>query len=224
MPGGTGLNRHPKNCVCVSIWEWSKQMVAGIGVKKAGGLMKRYLFGLALLLAPAAAATASPILLFSDVLISDVGTPAPLGITPALVGPAGFGGGVITGDVGLDVPGAGTLTISLQDLGLVGDVYEVVLDGASLGLTSATSINDPTNSSGVFNAPIAAGFHTIGLWDFVLTFAGGTSPYGGAIPFGRTSNEVQLTVALDVPEPTSLALIGTALAMLGTVRRRTASA
>ncbi len=183
--------------------------------------MLRWLFASALL-ALATPAVAAPSALFSGTLTADASAAAPLGATASLASPNDpGGGGVITGDVGVITPSAGTLAIALQDLGAVGDVYEVILDGMSLGLTTPVPVGGPTNSTGLFSAAVGTGFHDIGVWDPVLTYQGATSPYGGMVT--GTSSDFSLTVGYAaVPEAPSLVLLATALGLLGvSARRRT---
>lgn len=181
--------------------------------------MRHWFVAAAILAVPAAHASAAP--LFDGTLTADALAAAPLGITASLAGPDNpMGGGVVTGDVGVIAPGAGSFTIDLRDLGLVGDVYEVILDGMSLGQTSPVPVGGPTNSAGSFSAAIGAGFHDIGVWDFILTFApGSASPFGGTVVEQLSPTDFALSVDFDgrnaVPEAPTLALLGTALGILG---------
>ena len=176
-----------------------------------------------LLAASVSCSIAAPITIFDATLTADGGATPPLGITASLVGPAGFGGGVLPGGEIALTTGTGTLAISVQDLGLVGDVFEIVLDGVSLGLSSLVAINGPVTSAGSFSATIGAGFHSLGVWDPVLTYLGAASPFGGTVPFDFTQTNLRLTITYDVtsvPEPATLTLLGTTLACAGIVFRR----
>lgn len=190
--------------------------------------MKYWLLTAAVLTLPAANAAAVPVTLFSGTLTADAGAPAPLGYTASLASPNDpMGGGVITGDLGVTAPSAGTFTITLQDLGSVpggvfGSFYEVILDGLSLGLTAQVPIGGATASAGTFAAAVGAGFHDIGVFDPVLTFLPAALTSGN----GTATSDFLLTVAFDatpaaVPEAPTLALLSTALGILGIgIRRR----
>lgn len=64
------------------------------------------------------------------------------------------------------------------ELSLPGSRYEVILDGESLGITSEPAVNgwSFSFSEGVFHANVAGGFHTLDLWNFVLTYFGDLFP------------------------------------------------
>jgi hypothetical protein len=65
-----------------------------------------------------------------------------------------------------------------QEWSLPGSRYEVILDGSSLGITSEPGFDDGSFSfsEGVFHANVAGGFHSLDLWNFILTFAGDFFP------------------------------------------------
>ena len=151
--------------------------------------MRRSVLAAVLLAASVSYGVAAPITIFDATLTADGAATPPLGITASLVGPAGFGGGVLPGGEIALATGAGTLAISVQDLGLVEDVFEIVLDGVSLGLSSPVAINGPVNSAGSFSATIGAGFHSLGVWDPVLTYLGVASPFGGTVPLASRPGE-----------------------------------
>ena len=185
----------------------------------------RVLLVLGGLLGAVSQAQASVVTLFDGVLHADSGAGFPLGISPGLAGPGGYGGGTIEGDTLVTAPFGGTLTISVQDLSTPGNVFEIVLDGTSLGTTAAVAAGGAVNSSGVFSAAVAAGDHDVGLWDFILTYLGGVSPDGGTVGNAFASPQpVQLTITevpTTVPEPGSATLLLPAVAGLAwAVRRR----
>jgi hypothetical protein len=166
-----------------------------------------------------AAVSSAATLLYSSDFIADLGNPIPAGTTYA-AGPAGGGG--IGGPVNLVAPQAGTLIITVTDCCLVGDVYEVILNGTSLGWTSEVSIGGPTNSMGVFYAPIGAGMFSVDVWDITISYIGSPSPFGGGIvdnfysPAGG-----YLTVELEaIPEPGTWMLMSAGLAGLVAFSRR----
>ncbi len=154
------------------------------------------------------AAPAAAIPLLSQTFTADAGQPAPAGITFSLLGPSAAGGGLLEGPILVDAPFTGALSISVTDLGLAGDVYEVLLDGASLGTTSAVRIGGPKPSAGVFTETVLGGFHQIDVWDFVQTYLFTTSPYGGEVTQQYFDSDVSVNVSLlPVPEPAALALL-----------------
>ena len=186
--------------------------------------MKTAFLAVALLAAVPVCADAAPVVLFNEVVTADGAAAPPPGITASLVGPAGFGGGLLPGSaIPVTAPGSGTITVTVTDLGAVGDVFEVLLDEASVGLSAAVAIGGTVNSAGAFSLPVGAGLHQVGVWDPVLTYLGSTSPFGGTVPFDFTSTDLLLTVTFDaapVPESMSFALLGAALGCAAALRRR----
>jgi PEP-CTERM motif len=178
-----------------------------------------------LALAPMGEARAVPIVLFDGTVTADIGASPPLGIDPSLGNPnGGFGGGLLTGDIGIVVPLAGEITITITDLGTTantrtGSVYEVLLDTNSLGVTSATAIDASTFSTGTFSLAATAGFHDLGVWDFIATYPGFTSPYGGFVDGDFSQANVSVLVT-QVPEPASWALMGIGLISLSMMAHR----
>ena len=149
---------------------------------------------------------------------------APLGITQSLASPNNpFGGGLIEGDILFLSASSGPVSIDVNGLGPVGDVFEVILDGVSLGITSPVAVDGPDNSTGSFIESLSAGPHDLGVWDFVQTFAGDNSPYGGLVVFDPANPpEVQVTV-LSVPEPSTWTLLALGLLAIGFSHRRSRS-
>ena len=158
---------------------------------------------------------------FDGIETADAGAAAPLGTTATGNPNGGYGGGLIAGDILFTAPVAGAIIVTLTDLGTTagtapraGSVYEAVLDGTSLGLTAPTAIDAKSFSSGSFGAVVGAGDHVLGVWDFIATYYGFDSPYGGAVDadFLQADVRVRVTGATGaVPEPDSVALLGAAL-------------
>ena len=121
-------------------------------------------------------------------------------------------------------PISGEITITITDLGTTantrtGTVYEVLLDTNSLGVTSATAIDASTFSLGTFSLAAMAGFHDLGIWDFISTFQGFASPYGGFVDGDFAQANVSVLVT-EVPEPASWALMGIGLVTLSIMAHR----
>lgn len=166
------------------------------------------------------AAHAVPTTLFDTSVTADVLVAAPSGATPALAGPLGLVGGLQSGPITINVARSGTLTITVADIGFVGDVFEVFGDGVSLGTTAPVAVDGPVNSIGTFALAVGAGAHTVDIWNFVLSFAGGTSPFGGTVDDTFSPSDAAVTIAFDVPEPASAVLLATAAFGLLARRRR----
>ena len=138
------------------------------------------------------------------------GNPAPAGTTyPA--GPLGAVGGIGTT---LYPSFTGPTTITVQDCCIPGDVYEVIVGGTSVGLTSLVPVDlDPFHwgdpaylSSGVFLVPDASA--GIDIWDITLSYIGYDSPFGGGTVTASFDPAGLTVTAVPTPEPTSLLLLG----------------
>jgi PEP-CTERM motif len=190
--------------------------------------MRRLAVAAALLaLGTSSAARASEIVLFDGIETADSGTGAPLGIDPSLGKEnGGLGGGLISGDI-LFAARAGKITITVTDLGTAasgraGSAYQVLLDTNPLGVTSATAVDASTFSTGTFSSIVTAGFHDLGVWDFISTFQGFPSPVvpnGGFVDgdFAQANVSVLITEA---PEPASWVLMGMGLVSLAMIAQR----
>ena len=157
-------------------------------------------------------------LLIPTVLSADTWSPmastgyaAPSGTTytPGLGGPVGGIGTTLFPSF------SGPTTITVQDCCIPGDVYEVIVGGTSVGLTSLVPVDlDPLHwgdpaylSSGLFHVPDAS--TGIAIWDITLSYIGSASPWGGTVT--ASFDPAGLTVtAVPTPEPTSLLLLGCA--------------
>lgn len=172
-------------------------------------------------LAMASAAAAAPIVVFDGFVTADALIAAPLDATVSLAGPLGLRGGLQSGPIAFNAPGGGVLTSTVTDFGQTGDVFEVFADGASLGITAPVPAGGLDNSIGTFKVTVGTGPHTVDVWDYVLSYAGGASPYGGAVDDTFSPADLGVTVAFDVPEPASATLAaGWQLAFGLTARRR----
>ena len=127
-----------------------------------------------------------------------------------------------TGDSFL-VSSSGVYEVSIADCCLIGDFYAGYLDGALFGTTPTANptTTDPL-SSGIFTVFASAGqsftFIDVLLRDFYLSDGTGVGPGGWTIPvtYSPAGFSVSFT---QVPEPTTLILLGSGLFGLGFWRR-----
>ena len=176
--------------------------------------------GLAIALILPAVANAAPTILFDTFVTADNLVAAPAGATSVLAGPLGLVGGLQSGPITINVARIGTLTVTVADIGAVGDVFEVFGDGVSLGTTAPVAVGGPANSTGTFAFTVEAGAHTVDIWNLVLSFAGGLSPYGGTVDDTFSPSDLAVTIAFEVPEPASAMLLVAGVAAGLAVRHR----
>lgn len=178
--------------------------------------MKRVLFVVLLM---AAVCNASTILLSTSATAS-TGNPIPAGTTFAPGSTAG--GGIAGGALGFVSPGPGYLTITVTDCCLVGDVYEAILNGTSLGYTSFQPIGGGTLSVGVFTVHgVTAGPYSLDIWDITLSYMGEPSPFGGGVvPASYSPAGLSVLVEHNVPEPATYLLAGLGMLGLALLRRK----
>ncbi len=169
-------------------------------------------------------ALALPVTVISALPVAYDTNPSPAGST--LLGPLGAVGG-IGGPVTFTAPFAGTLTLSVVDCCIIGDVYQAFVDGVSLGFTSFVPLYGPTMGSGDFTVYLTAGTHTWDINDTIQSYVGYDDPWGGGVvtdTFAGAGLTVTGTmVEGSIPEPTTFLLSGSALlGLIALLRKRRA--
>ena len=94
----------------------------------------------------------------------------------------------------------------------------MILNGAPLGQTAPVPVGGTVASTGTPTALVSGGLQDVGVSDFVLTYLGSTPPFGGTDPSPLSQDDLLLNVGfspVSVPEPSTLAALGTALGILG---------
>lgn len=159
----------------------------------------------------------------AETIFDNVDTASAANVSPAGstgLGPDGAVGG-IGGPVAFSMPFDGAFTLTVDDCCLVGDVYQVFVDGASLGFTADVPLDGPTLSAGTFSEFLTAGAHTYDINDQILSYIGFTDPYGGGIVPGIFSPAgLEDIGAVGTPEPATLGMLGAGLLSVAFVRRR----
>jgi hypothetical protein len=126
--------------------------------------------------------------------------------------------------VTVNIPGPGTVSITVTDGFDFGDVYQVFINGVSQGDTSDTQLGPPDGtgsgpfSTGTFTFVAAATQSiTLDFADILLQYFGVPDPYGGGTatlanytPAGFFVTVTETASAI-VPEPASAALLGVGL-------------
>jgi hypothetical protein len=172
------------------------------------------LFAVALILS---AQIANASFLFDNFPTADVNNAAPAGVT-ATAGTLGYVGGINGGAVTFNLASPATVVFTVSDLFLVGDVFEFLVDGVSQGLTSGVPIGGSTYSTGTFTVALSAGDHTYDVWDFILSYIGETSPYGGDVTSSYSPATLDVyanaTAIATAPIPAALPLFASGLLAL----------
>lgn len=166
-----------------------------------------------------AASLANAGVIFDDNQTASAGNAAAAGTTWT-PGPGGAVGG-IGGPIGFTMPATGLFRITVNDCCVVGDVFEVILDGVSLGMTSSEPIGGSTLSTGAWTLSLLAGSHTYDITDITLQYLGYASPFGGGTVDPGFSPAGLEVIGETVPEPAAWStMIGAGLLLLGFRRRR----
>ncbi len=132
------------------------------------------------------------------------------------------------GPISFEILAGGTLVISAQPAVplFAGDVYQVFVDGNSVGVTTPVPLFGSNFSAGTFTMPISAGTHNFNINDQLLSYIGFQAPYGPpatTVPAGFSPNSVAVTLTelpAAVPEPRSLWEVAVGLAGLGYLWKR----
>jgi PEP-CTERM motif len=196
-------------------------------------LMRKFLLSSVALLASFGAAHAGVVVLASATGSASSSTAAPAGTgAPTPFGPGGAVGGWSAGLIPFVVTTPGTVNITVTDVALVGDVFQVALNGSFIGESPEVPLGGSTNSVGVFHVALSAGAYTLGIEDILLSYMGNPSPFGGTNPItggpdispdfdpAGLSFSITEDTGPAVPEPMTLATLGVGLVGLGAAKWR----
>jgi len=161
----------------------------------------------------------------ADVIFGPTGLTA-AGTNPSPAGSSGLGPlgavGGIGGPIGFTMPFDGIFTLFVEDCCIVGDVYQVFIDGVDMGFTSPVPLNGPTPSSGTFTLALTAGAHTYDINDQIISYVGSPDPYGGGDVTANFDPAGLSVTGSATPEPATLGLLGLGLLLVGVRRYRKA--
>jgi len=113
-------------------------------------MLKRALLAGAALFAAGAVTPVSAGVVASGSTSATATAPGPSGLTPV---------------IGFSVPGSGTYAVTVADCCIIGDYYDVLIDGVSIGSTPTVTTTSTQLSVGTFLDFLAGGGHTIQMHD-----------------------------------------------------------
>ena len=190
--------------------------------------MRKFLLSGVALLASFGAAHAAVLASGTGTASASIAAPAGTG-TPTPFGPVGAFGGWAGGLIPF-VSAAGAVTITVSDCCLIGDVFQVSVDGIFIGESPSAPLGGSTNSVGVFTPTLSAGPHVLGIEDITLSYLGFPSPFGGINPvtgdtlisddYDPAGMRFSVTQGIGVSEPMTIATLCVGLLGLVTAKWR----